>query len=141
MHRLYEFPFEHCAEIFKMPTDEKYKKRGILATNAPTFPAPTRGNMNVVPEDLLCDCPYKNCKHPVPLTGEQLAAAAVYPPGVAKQFALAMQQAEVLPIKDPKTYEDLLWNFDQLYEEKYGRVDRDEFEAYGPQPPPAPTGE
>ena len=46
-----------------------------------------------------------------------------------------------LPIKDPKTYDDLLWNFEQLYEKKYGAVDRDEFEAYGPQPPPAPTGQ
>ena len=86
-----------------MPSESKYKKRGILATNAPTFPAPTRGSrcrdMNVLPEDLICACKGAR-RHPVELLGPDLEAAAVYPEGVAKQFALAMHQAEVLPIKN-----------------------------------------
>ena len=89
--------------LFNMPSESKYKKRGILATNAPTFPAPTRGSrcrdMNVLPEDLICACKGAR-RHPVELLGPDLEAAAVYPEGVAKQFALAMHQAEVLPIKN-----------------------------------------
>ena len=95
--------------------------------------------MNVLPEDLICACKGAS-KHPVKLLGPDLEAAAVYPEGVAKQFALAMHQAEVLPIKNPQLYANLQWNFDQRYESKYGSRERKEFEAYGP-PPPGPTGE